>query len=526
MYNGNPIVRNERIFIEEDGHIDVRQLFDNQQSAKTSSVEEVWGFINRVVSCLKVYLLSLLGNCSRHNPFLYKQSLEKNVQQTKMLNNESKSNDISDIEIISKQDFITNDYHLVNKQTSPRLRENSILVDYDGDGFGDGFGFGDGGNWTLSSSEHDRHDEMQNVGRALRGMAIKRLQSNAKPVSSQYGTDFSIAKPIQYNLPAATVLSNMVKATTASSNMVKATSTASSSIGQFGIPPKPITKYQESVLNYYAHTKLLSTTSPSILDTLISNIRKEKITSTFEQTQAKIQDLITKKRLETSTTTTAVQKLTDEQLKQVYQAWESNPRKLYVVKYSIELVAGDIQTLKDNRWLNDNAIDFYINLIMQEIPRIFGWTTHFYTTLEERGYKGVERWAKRKKLDLFTMEKILVPVNIHNTHWALAVIDNKEKSIVYYDSLDGSGRGNIEAVSNLQMYMDKEAQRLGRDSITYKLVPSRKAPQQRNGTDCGVFTLVAARYIAENKELNYSQTDMKTLRRRIVYEMLNNLLLK
>lgn len=103
-------------------------------------------------------------------------------------------------------------------------------------------------------------------------------------------------------------------------------------------------------------------------------------------------------------------------------------------RYNIDISFADLQTLRDGRWLNDNIIDFYLNLVMKRNSKVFIWTTHFYSTLASRGYSGVARWAKRKKIDLFTMDKVIVPVNISNTHWALAVIDNLQKTITYYDS--------------------------------------------------------------------------------------------
>lgn len=76
------------------------------------------------------------------------------------------------------------------------------------------------------------------------------------------------------------------------------------------------------------------------------------------------------------------------------------------------------------------------------------------------------------------------------------------------------------------MYMDNEAKRLGHHAIKYKLIPYIDAPQQKNGSDCGVFTCVAAQYLAQDKTFNYSQNDMKVIRRRMTYEIMNDELLK
>lgn len=85
--------------------------------------------------------------------------------------------------------------------------------------------------------------------------------------------------------------------------------------------------------------------------------------------------------------------------------------------------------------------------------------------------------------------------------------------------------GNPQAVQTLAHYMKEEAKRLGVMGNEYKLIPHMEAPQQKNGSDCGVFTCTAARYISANKPLSYSQNDMKIIRRRMVYEILDNRLL-
>ena len=34
---------------------------------------------------------------------------------------------------------------------------------------------------------------------------------------------------------------------------------------------------------------------------------------------------------------------------------------------------------------------------------------------------------------------MLVPVNVHNTHWTLVGCDMRNKTITYYDSMSGDG---------------------------------------------------------------------------------------
>ena len=52
-----------------------------------------------------------------------------------------------------------------------------------------------------------------------------------------------------------------------------------------------------------------------------------------------------------------------------------------------------------------------------------------------------------------------------------------------------------------------------------------ETPQQRNGSDCGVFMTRTADYLSRDGKLNFSQTNMTYFRRRMVYEILNRTLL-
>lgn len=219
-----------------------------------------------------------------------------------------------------------------------------------------------------------------------------------------------------------------------------------------------------------------------------------------------------------------VKPLSAAQLQRVTQVWKLRLPAPVATAFNISITADDLRTLADGQWLNDNVIDYYNNLVMQANPDVWVWTTHFYSTLAAKGYLGVARWARRKKLDLFTKNKVVVPINIANTHWAVTVIDNQQQTITYYDSLTKGGSRSVCA--QLQEYMNGEADRLGKPPITYDLIPNGGSPQQLNGYDCGVFTCTNARMLALGSRLNYTQKDMKTIRRRMTYEILTTQLLQ
>ena len=57
--------------------------------------------------------------------------------------------------------------------------------------------------------------------------------------------------------------------------------------------------------------------------------------------------------------------------------------------------------------------------------------TQFYTRLKEKGYDfdGVRKWEKQE--DLLEYGKIVVPINFHDFHWALAIINLRDKLFQY-----------------------------------------------------------------------------------------------
>ncbi|KAI5950982.1 hypothetical protein KGF54_004056 [Candida jiufengensis] len=480
MYK-NPILNNERIYLQSDLSYDfTKSSLNDEQSMEDEKSPTMWEVLKWLFNCIK----SLFTSSIITTPEV---EVSKPIEESTEIGISSVLQD-SDLEILEER-IITNDYHLLHHNEEQFIKENSILIEEE------------------SFQEQPLPAPKRTTSKSsqqLKQLALKNLKSQKSSRSSQYGTNLSIAKPIRQ------------KPRTRKSQSPSILQYPNESQNLFDISPVP-TNYQQSVLDYYIPSKPKSINNYSILDDLIRSLNFNKITSAYEQSQSKLQDLITKKRL---ASVSKIKPLNNDQLVKVQTIWSSNPRNIIIDKYSIELSTGDLQTLQDGRWLNDNVIDFYFNILMKENPKVFGWTTHFYSTLNQKGYQGVQRWAKRKKLNSFEKDKILVPVNISNTHWALSVIDNIKKTIVYYDSLSMSG--NPQAVENLKMYMDKEAERLGCPAINYKLISHIDSPQQQNGSDCGVFTCTAAKYISKDEDLNYSQKDMKLIRRRMVYEMISD----
>nr|XP_056705309.1 sentrin-specific protease 1 [Euleptes europaea] len=197
--------------------------------------------------------------------------------------------------------------------------------------------------------------------------------------------------------------------------------------------------------------------------------------------------------------------------------------------FRLTITRKDIHTLSNLNWLNDEIINFYMNMLMERskqkgFPTVHAFNTFFFTKLKTAGYQAVKRWTK--KVDVFSVDILLVPIHL-GVHWCLAVMDFRKKTITYYDSMGGM---NSEACKILLQYLKQESldkKRKEFDANGWMLLSKRsqEIPQQMNGSDCGMFACKYADYIAKDKPINFTQQHMPYFRKRMVWEILHRKLL-
>lgn len=103
-------------------------------------------------------------------------------------------------------------------------------------------------------------------------------------------------------------------------------------------------------------------------------------------------------------------------------------------KKKAEVNLDDRDRLREDTYLNDNLIAFYMRFLQENLERtnptaakrVYFFNSYFFATLRPPGtsafnYKGVEKWTR--SVDLFTYDYILVPIN-ENQHWYIAIICN------------------------------------------------------------------------------------------------------
>lgn len=222
---------------------------------------------------------------------------------------------------------------------------------------------------------------------------------------------------------------------------------------------------------------------------------------------------------------TLINQLTQDEEKEVTSIWKSKGRDHQVLNQisGIDLKVHDLKSLADGHWLNDNVIDAFLSTLSNERVHVF--STFFFTNLESRGYSSVKKWMKKAKKDISKLEMIICPININQTHWVTGAIDLKNKKLLYMDSLAGleTPHGS-RSLCSLSEYLTGEAEKQGQAQVSqgFEMVQVTTCPQQSNGYDCGVFTLMNSLHLAKGSPLEYDPKLARAFRRVAAYRILHH----
>jgi sentrin-specific protease 1 len=101
------------------------------------------------------------------------------------------------------------------------------------------------------------------------------------------------------------------------------------------------------------------------------------------------------------------------------------------------------------------------------------------------------------------------------------VIFMAKKEIHYYDSMSGSGAKYLEGMKKWLQdeYRDKKKEDLNVENWILK-DKEKNVPQQRNGVDCGMFSIICADFLSDDLPLAYEQKDMPTFREKVAAAVL------
>eukprot|EP00668_Euglena_longa_P029672 GGOE01037036.1.p1 GENE.GGOE01037036.1~~GGOE01037036.1.p1 ORF type:complete len:622 (+),score=141.17 GGOE01037036.1:140-1867(+) len=223
--------------------------------------------------------------------------------------------------------------------------------------------------------------------------------------------------------------------------------------------------------------------------------------------------------------------LTQKDLDLCANAWSpAKPEdEVMVNALGMKLLRKDLRTLAGLSWLNDEVINFYLELMRERssqpgFPKCHFFNTFFYERLSSEGkgyhYGNVRRWTR--KVDIFGFDKVIVPIHL-SVHWTAAVINFRDRRLEFYDSMGNPGRHHLEL---LQMYLvdeHRDKKHLPYDTSAWTFhTPGADVPQQRNTSDCGVFCCKFMNCLAQDLPFTFGQQHMPYFRQRLVVELLSS----
>ncbi|XP_058203205.1 ubiquitin-like-specific protease ESD4 isoform X2 [Rhododendron vialii] len=225
--------------------------------------------------------------------------------------------------------------------------------------------------------------------------------------------------------------------------------------------------------------------------------------------------------------------LTKEEKAEVSLAFSDSSRRKVLATHedsNIEITGELLKCLRPGAWLNDEVINVYLKLLKEREkrePKKF-LKCHFFNTFFYRkliggrnGYdfRSVKRWTSKRKLGycLLECDKIFVPIH-KETHWCLAVINKKDEKFQYLDSLKGIDTQVLKARYFVDEVKDKSGKDI--DVRSWKQENVEDLPEQKNGSDCGMFMIKYADFYSRDIGLHFKQEDMPYFRQRTAKEIL------
>ena len=193
-----------------------------------------------------------------------------------------------------------------------------------------------------------------------------------------------------------------------------------------------------------------------------------------------------------------------------------------------------IWSLGRKTWLNDEVINLFLAGLMkryadlsQTAPSVYYYQTNFFQKfLTEEGK--LDFWSVSgydKNVDIFGLDRLIVPVNHAGVHWFLLVAYMQQRRIRVYDSLASPRKIYLRAFIKYLRYAHvnrKEKAMCDWKDWQLEETDIRSTPQQRNTYDCGLFTCMAAECAFRDAPLLYQQRQMDVFRSRMALTILEN----
>lgn len=213
--------------------------------------------------------------------------------------------------------------------------------------------------------------------------------------------------------------------------------------------------------------------------------------------------------------------------------------KTVVDYFNIPITVKTLKRLKSGKgnakykYLNDDVILFYLEILSKGAPHCFFHTPYFYEQMVDKNSKDDDAnhnyrvTSSKQENQLKNLEKIFVPIH-KPVHWCLACINLRDKCFEYYDSFRETDIGQKYAEQCLEKV--KELLKIEAEKEHYNITPPieewsfkirNDIPQQTNGFDCGVFLCKYAEFASRDRDFTFTQNDIVTFRYQIALDILH-----
>ena len=187
----------------------------------------------------------------------------------------------------------------------------------------------------------------------------------------------------------------------------------------------------------------------------------------------------------------------------------------------------NIRKLLIGEWVDSNVINCYFYLISKEFSHVFTTSTWFNEQLKSRNFQMIDRALKN--VNMFEYGLWLIPINCDNRHWFLLTVsttylrENKIEISIYDSFGDLKIWEKVLEQNKLKLFIHWKFEQIFKQKESPLKIELKdmhnQIPQQENGMDCGVFTIMFAKYLANGHQLTFTQEDMVKFRRKIHQEI-------
>jgi hypothetical protein len=225
-------------------------------------------------------------------------------------------------------------------------------------------------------------------------------------------------------------------------------------------------------------------------------------------------------------------------------------------------------TLKDGTWINDDICTYMLKLLLEREEvmcignptkkRSFWFEPFFFTKLTTDGdgtanggynFTGVDKWSEKivPDGDIFSLDKLFVPINQTKSHWLVVVVFFEQKRIQVFDSLfEENGVEESQVVFKYIQHQHwlKHGIELPQKKEWVIITNSKGKPRQENGEllnkcihsidisashtryfelaawDCGLFMILTCDFLSLNLPLIFEQSDVAHYRKHTVLSIL------